>query len=405
MRTSSFVALQLAACVAAGALAGPALADGPPPKPFKSMAPHQWTELPAAPTVIDGETVTPGCSGLPGTDPAYRFWVRRGNAHKVVVFFEGGGACWDSLTCTFPINPALPAAVPQFYKASILPGDTPLETGGLFDNKNPANPVKDWTVVYLPYCTGDLHLGAATRSYLNVGHPVLPLPASYQIHHRGHANFRVVLKWMSDNLPDAHELLVTGSSAGGYGATGNFGWLREAYPKADAFLLADASQGVTTASWDSGLLAVSPLLPGRTSWNMRLPPWIFGNDISALRGGEITRGVAEFYAGDRVGQYTTAWDGVQALFYGVMEQFYPPGGAEPNVCKDWNAQMIDGLNFTAGAANFRAYVGAGDAHTIMRSDKFYTEASAGVGFSGWLAAMLKDGGARRGKGGFHWDNV
>ena len=32
--------------------------------------------------------------------------------------------------------------------------------GGFLDTANPDNPFKDWTIVYVPYCTGDLNCRA-----------------------------------------------------------------------------------------------------------------------------------------------------------------------------------------------------------------------------------------------------
>jgi len=34
-----------------------------------------------------------------------------------------------------------------------------LKWPGIADHSNAANPVKEWTHIYVPYCTGDLHWG------------------------------------------------------------------------------------------------------------------------------------------------------------------------------------------------------------------------------------------------------
>jgi hypothetical protein len=68
-----------------------------------------------------------------------------------VVFFEGGGACWDAFTCANPIDSNRPPTAPQFYKPAISPGDDPRILNGLFDLANSRNPVKDWSFVYIPY--------------------------------------------------------------------------------------------------------------------------------------------------------------------------------------------------------------------------------------------------------------
>src|SRR4026209_2247663 len=82
--------------IAAAALltlpAGAALAD------WKQYFPGSFTGA-------DGHQHTATCSGFPGTDPTFSFWAKRGVSTKLVVFFEGGGTCYDSFTCAFPFSP------------------------------------------------------------------------------------------------------------------------------------------------------------------------------------------------------------------------------------------------------------------------------------------------------------
>ena len=218
----------------------------------KPLPPRDWQEIaPAAGvTGVDGQSYSPSCSALPGTDPSFRFWHRPGRSDKLVVYFEGGGACWDDLTCSFPIGSGLPPPAPQLYVPAIPPGSTPAGIGGMFDATRADNPVRDWGVVYIPYCSGDIHTGSTTKTYFNAGNPYLP--AQYEIRHRGFDNFMAVLAWMKSELPKPSQILVTGASAGGYGATANFPWIERSFGSARVSLLADASQGVTTEAFDTG---------------------------------------------------------------------------------------------------------------------------------------------------------
>lgn len=346
----------------------------------------QWQQLQNLPAVVgaDGRTHSATCSGYPGTDPAFSFWARKGKSKNLVVYFEGGGACWDSLTCTFPINGQLPAQVPQFFMPAIAAGSTPATYDGLFKD-DPANPVADWSFVYIPYCTGDLHAGSSAKTYANVGHPVLPLPSTFTLQHRGFDNFMVVLDWVKKHMKSPERVLVAGSSAGGYGASVNFPWVAKTYPKARMHVIADASQGVTTPAWDAGT-------PGRGSWNMQLAPWVFGSDVTAIRGADLLAKGARAYPRARVSQFTTAMDGVQIGFYGVMKSYYGPGGSCPNPAIDWYQQMSAKLQaYDAGLPNFRHYLAGGSYHTTLRSPSFYTEASGGTVYADWVANMLEDG--------------
>jgi hypothetical protein len=336
---------------------------------------------------LDGQPHEATCSGWPGTDPSYRFWTRKGKSSNLVVYFEGGGACWDDLTCTFGMGRGIPSAVPQFYNPALPPGSAPRDVSGLFDNQNPANPVKDWTVVYIPYCTGDVHIGSADRTYNNFGHPTKPLPSQFTIHHRGFDNFMVVMDWVQKNIAKPQQLLVTGASAGGYGASANFPWVAKAFPNAQLSVLADASQGVTTAGFEGGL-------PGRKSWNPQLAPWVFGNDPNAVLSGELLRVGAQAYPNGRFGQYTNVADEVQIGFYSVMKQYYGPGGTCPDPAADWSSQMLGRLaSYTATLPNFRSYTNPGTDHTILRSPTYYASSTTGTPFANWLGTLINRSGA------------
>lgn len=315
----------------------------------------------------DGKTYSASCSGLPGTDPEFRLWTQKGGSKNLVVYFEGGGACWDSATCSFPIGGGLPAPAPRFCVSQICPGTNPEGYSGLFDQPNPANPVKDWSFVHVPCCTGDIHTGSATKQYLNAGNP-LPgaTGAPCTIQHRGFENFMVVLGWLRENFDAPKSILVPGSSAGGYGASADFPHVADSYPNAHTYVLADASQGVTTPAFDTGSA-------GRNSWNP---------------------------------QFTTTLEDVQVALHGVMRQSYGPGGSCPNPVVDWNQRMIDALDsYGREVKNFRCYLASANYHTIVRSPLFHAESSAGIACRNWLASMLSNRGGTGGAGGGDRRNV
>mgnify|MGYP002623674824 CR=1 FL=1 len=369
----------------------PAQAGPKPPVPtWQAVVP------PATVTGVDGQDYHPSCTALPGTDPTFRFWTRQNGSNRTVVFFEGGGACWDNLTCSFPIGSGLPPPAPQFYVSSISPATDPSTFNGLFRTDRADNPLRDWNIVYIPYCSGDIHAGSGSRMYANAGNPLLP--PQFTLQHRGFDNFMAVLAWMKTNMKDPSQILVTGASAGGYGATINFPWIVRSYATKRVSLLADASQGITTPAFDVGN-------PGRNSWNPQLAPWVFGPDPSLVPGPQVMRAVAAAHPRHKLAQFTTTVDAVQVGFYGVMKQYYPPGGSCPNPVADWNQQMLAALAADSQALpNFRYYVAAGDYHTLLRSPLFYDEATNGEPFAAWLGQMLKNEGGTNGVGG-KWFNV
>jgi hypothetical protein len=98
---------------------------------------------------------------------------------KLFIYLEGGGACDSSTFCSH--NPANIQTVfsggPQSQGQTILgsltfattgqvpytaipaSGLTPAYSPGIFDFTNTANPFKDWSAVYVPYRTGEVHFG------------------------------------------------------------------------------------------------------------------------------------------------------------------------------------------------------------------------------------------------------
>lgn len=329
----------------------------------------EWTELTPDPIVIDGERVEPTCSGAPGADPEFRFWARRGLINNLVIYFDGGGACWDDVTCSIPSLAEDVRDDDGFYKGELLPRDNPNGLSGIFDLDNPRNPVRDWSFIFVPYCTGDVHSGSNTAHYTDPdsGEP-------YTIQHRGADNFRVVLEWARANFRAPDEILVTGSSAGAYGAATHYARIRDAFPRGRAMMLGDAGQGVTTPDF---------LTRRNGNWRYDLPRFVFGPDAELTNDDDVVATLAAHYPNDRFAQYTTAQDVTQSAFYALM-------GAH-NACRAWTEKMARDLTRRQDAPNFRSYLAAGQSHTILRTRLFYTQDSGGAPFAEWLGAMLGDG--------------
>lgn len=338
---------------------------------------------------LDGRSHSASCSSYPGTDASYSFWARKGKSRNLVVYFEGGGACWSDLTCTFPGDGSGPGT--GFYTPAIPAGSGPAQLDGIFNLERDDNPVKDWDMVYVPYCTADLHAGSAVQRYANVGAP--GLPGRFDIRHKGFDNTMVVLDWVRRNLDAPRNVLVAGSSAGGYGATINFAWVRKLYPDAKVNVLADASQGITTPAFDTGGPRV-----GRGSWNTQMPPWGTGIDPASIPGPQLMHVAAQAHPEVRAAQFTTVLDQVQMEFYGVMRGCFSLDGSCATVPLDWYTQMVTGvLTDRATLPNYRHYVAAGSYHTVLTGPEFYAERSAGIALKQWLDAMLS--------GGSRWRNV
>jgi len=142
-----------------------------------------------------------------GSDAGF-FLKKSGKTDNLLVFFGFGGACFNPQMC------ALTAT------AEIDLAQTP-RNFGVFDHKNKENPVKDYNMVYIPYCTGDVHAGS--RKNVKVD-GVLGTHDFV-----GGDNYRLFLRRIAATFPDAETVVLTGYSAGGFGATFNLAVTQNAF--------------------------------------------------------------------------------------------------------------------------------------------------------------------------------
>lgn len=336
------------------------------PSIAEDTAAAAWIRIEPQAVRIGDRTYEPTCSQAEGADPAYAFWYRKGTTDSLVVYFDGGGACWDDATCAAPRLARGVQGRPSLYTAELLPSDDVTQMRGIFDLGNVRNPVRDWSMLFIPYCTGDVHSGSNTARYSDprTGKP-------YVIEHRGWDNAQVIMHWMRDHVPQPRNLLVTGSSAGAYGAATHYTALREMYPRGRGVFLGDAGQGVTT-----------PDFFGRrnSNWNYQLPESVFGRGAQLTADDDMVAKLAAHFPRDRFAQYTTTYDGIQRAFYSLM-------GAD-KTCDAWTLKMTRELEHRKRTPNFRAYLARGETHTILRSPLFYTESSGGMRFMQWFESLF-----------------
>jgi len=136
-------------------------------------------------------------------DP-FAFQVWPGHTDKLLIHFEGGGACWDySTTVTLPT-----------CKMGIIP-NLLMGPFNLCEEDSTGQPFKDYTVVVVQACSGDLHAGnvATPWSIYNT-----KFGRTVQIEQRGYNNARATINWIKANMPaKLSSLVLTGESAGAIG--------------------------------------------------------------------------------------------------------------------------------------------------------------------------------------------
>lgn len=338
---------------------------------FTTISPLQ---NPDPPVSYEGNELHPICS----FNTPYHYFVKRGSVNKLVMYYQGGGACWDYNTCiglgTFDkdVNPA----------GSDNPNN---QTAGFADLTNPNNPFKDWNIVFVSYCTGDIHFGDNRPFYAG--------PSGGSVSHKGWHNARTAEKWAREHFLAPDEVFVTGSSAGAYGAFFNAPLNREVWPDSKFSVLGDAGNGIITSSF---------LTNEFNQWNFvaHLPTNIPGVSESITEGTGIpayTKAVADYYPDVAWGHYSSSYDGGtggQTGFYNVMKNLHPANVLEwinwwHKSC-EWNGLMVQQAHDTAAAvpSNYRYYIGTGSRHTMYGSNKVYTDTTGNVPtIVDWINAM------------------
>jgi len=332
-----------------------------------------FTMITPEPVEYMGRTLSPICyNGTP-----YVFFAKRGSVNNLVVYYQGGGACWN-LTTT---------VVGTCKKETGAFDDPDNATSGFADLSNPENPFRDWNQVMIPYCTGDVHWGDATFT-----HEGSTPGQGITVEHKGAVNARVVEKWAREHFVMPDQVFVTGSSAGAYGAIASSPFLMEfAYPSSTFAVLGDAGNGVITQDF---------LVNDISKWGIEknVPRWIEALDVplTELSLQDVYVEVARQYPWSRFGTYTTAFDGGQGGqtgFYSIMLNGGNPlaGLTWWEASCAWNQAMRE-QNFEIFArvpANFRSYVGTGSRHTMYGNDKVYSDVTGGVPpLVDWIEAML-----------------
>lgn len=343
---------------------------------FAGSLPSQWTQIDPASYSFEYNGLTPSCSCAPGTpNDKYTFFVKGGQRNDLVIYFQGGGAAWDV------INAILFPTYTQYEQETLSMFSDNMEGYGIFDQTQKKNPFKGWGFVYLPYCTGDLFWGANDATYTD------PYSGnSYTIKHRGFVDFMAALKYLEENTNYPGRIFVCGSSAGSYGATMAYPYIKEAFKNSNVYLLGDSGAGVLGGTFPT---------QGIYNWNVQMPDWIFPDGYdSSLTMPDIYNAIAAQYPWDSFGQYDTAFDATQIFFLNVMINLYNPllwndQSTLESLAPQWDYTMRYYAYTTAAASpNYRYYIGAGTVHTILMSPKFYTETSGGVSFVEWIDRML-----------------
>jgi len=284
----------------------------------------------------------------------YAAQVIPGDSDKLLVYFQGGGACWDETSTKL-----------KFCTTD----SSPSSLNGIFNRDDPKNVHKDYTVVQMLYCSGDVFGGNVTQAYTD--------SSGNLVKQMGLTNVQMTLDWIvaqqkSGQLaPKLADLVVAGCSAGSLGAQlwGN--------------------QVVNQLSWDkasimpdsyAGLFAPGVEGPLVKDYGFCTSGFLNQANTDKCNAGDITmRDIDQQFLGDRpdvaYAFIQSKTDSVQESFYiATAESMGQPAEITPTEFYEGITEIFESYN---AYPNFVTYLVDGSQHCFTPSSVYYSADAMG----------------------------
>jgi len=367
------VAIVLAACASNdGVEAVPSPAD-PPPADDGTTLPPATPARPEAPEVVDTPPLDlagvaertwtffaiPGAQCRDGSPAGFSVSLSRASK-KLVLYLNGGGACFNAFTCG-----ANPSSVE----------DQRATATGIFARGRAENPVGEWTHVFVPYCTGDVFAG---------NNPAGDVPGVGPQKFVGYANMKLFLAKLAATFPDVERVLLTGTSAGGFGAAANYGQALRAFPSIPVNLLDDSGPPM-------GEPPLAQCLQDRWKELWRLDTTVLADCGAACAGPNALLASTTFWskASPRFAQGI-----VSATADLTIRAFF---GFGASACRSYAlvsaSQYAAGLvavrDANAASPSFGMYTYGGTQHTILQTDGFYATSLGPKTIAAWVRDIVE----------------
>jgi hypothetical protein len=290
--------------------------------------------------------VSPGGKTRCARRGPYAFWLRRGDPKKLLVFFQGGGGCFDQRTC---------ALGSTWFDDRVNDSDDPRWNGGVLDFDDERNPFNGWSAVYLPSCTGDVHTGTRVVKY-----------GKLRVQQKGYINAHAALERAYREFPDAGVVFVTGCSAGSVGSAFHADSIIRHYRRARVEQLGDSlafvfHRPVSLAAWGTNTVFPPFFRIGNRRWTMT----------------EFVTRVARAHRNVTFARFNHAADAVQQQFYAAVGG--KPGGFQP--------RLRTAERSLKRLPNYRSFLACGTNHCALPTSEFYALRVGGVSLRDWVADL------------------
>lgn len=136
----------------------------------------------------------------------YRAFFKKGSSNKVLIYFAGGGVSVNEDMAKDDTYNTKEIAIDMIANVTMNMGGIASDVEG--------SPFEDWSIILFPYATGDFHAGTGEFHYTDTD------GKEKILYHNGYVNYTETMKKVMESagISDADTVLVTGYSAGGFGA-------------------------------------------------------------------------------------------------------------------------------------------------------------------------------------------
>lgn len=294
----------------------------------------------------------------------YSVFTRQGNPSKLLIFEQGGGACWQ-----------------DFYACNVIvdaPGQAPpAPRVGIWDFDAKDNPFADHSIVYMPYCDGSVFAGDNAVIDPAFGQAI-GVPQAVIRFHYGLRNQSAGMDVARAMFPHARRITVAGSSAGGVGAAGFAPFLVRFLFGNEVKLTVVNDAGPVTVNLDT----VDDIQQRAVDWNFGhfFPPSCTACDDQGQALMALIKWRLDNDSGVREAFYETDADGTNRFFLRLLAD--PAGFRELVVTEH-------GLINDAHPDRYKRFIVSGDdSHTALQTPLFYVQDANGVPLNEWMDDFL-----------------
>lgn len=324
-------------------------------EPITELTAGSWTFVPF-----------PEAHCMNGTSTGIGVNLSPSGTERVVIYLEGGGACFDAITCSGV------AGQGGFSAGTLAGASGQFDNYGIFRRGDENNPLRDWTFVYVPYCTGDAHAGTEVSGF----------EGREQV---GFLNVQHYLRRLVPTFGGSEMVLLTGSSAGGLGALANYDQVQHAFGCTPVHMLDDSGPVLGD---DYLRLCLQNI--ARDLWGLTPPadcPQCSREDGGGLS--VLWSYLAQKYSERRMALLSTTADRVFRTFfgYGFSRGCNVPQQMSAELFEEGILELRDDI--VAPYSNVHTFYTRGDGHTYLPYDLSRSMAG-GVTLGTWLTQMIDD---------------